>query len=116
MSHSAVPNRLKVLPVIAFIYMIFPRDLFIDFHPFGLADDLVAVSVLLSIFINKSWKYVGGDGKKKSDAIDADFEVLIHEEKRSEGDAFPDSSRDSDVTYTEGSVEDTPHDDLRSQS
>ena len=69
MSHSAVPNRLKVLPVIAFIYMIFPRDLFIDFHPFGLADDLVAVSVLLSIFINKSWKYVDKQKLEKSDEI-----------------------------------------------
>jgi uncharacterized membrane protein YkvA (DUF1232 family) len=117
MQHPAVPRRLKTLPVIAFVYLIFPRDLIIDFRPFGLLDDLIVVSILLSIFINKGQQYVANYDKGKSDSIDADFQVLMHEAGRSP-DEPPSSSPDPDAPASDkpgdDEDDDTPHEDLRS--
>ena len=77
MSHPAVPVRLKVLPIFAFIYFIFPRDLIFDFRPgIGHLDDLVVIGVCLGFFINRGWRYVLEEQKRKEDSILADFEVL----------------------------------------
>ena len=115
MSHPAVPTRLKALPIIAFVYLIFPRDLIIDFRLFGVLDDFVVVSVLLSIFISKGWAYVDGYNEKRSGSIDADFQVLMQEEGHSSGaqgaadaDPAPESPTDDPAD------DDTPHEDLRS--
>jgi uncharacterized membrane protein YkvA (DUF1232 family) len=127
MQHPAVPTRLKALPVIAFVYLIFPRDLIIDFRPFGVMDDLIVVGILLSIFINKGWRYVADYDKGKSESIDADFQVLMHEEGRTPGEpsASSDSSASSppsgepaagepDAPTNDAPDDDTPHEDLRS--
>jgi uncharacterized membrane protein YkvA (DUF1232 family) len=121
MSHPAVPRRLKVLPVVAFVYLIFPRDLIIDFRPFGVMDDFVVVSVLLTIFINKGWAYAARADKGKGDAIDADFQVLMRGEGRSTGDpsaSAPGSGPDAPADEPragDGPADDTPDEDLRSR-
>ena len=74
--HLAVPLRLKALPLIAFVYLVFPRDLFFDFRAGGYFEDVIVVTVLLGIFSTRAWKYVNGDRKRKSDAIVVDYEVL----------------------------------------
>ena len=96
MSHAAVPRRLKALPVIALLYLILPRDLIIDFHPFGVMDDLIVVAVLLTIFINKGFGYVSHYDKDKGNAIDADFQVLTRQRESSTGDSSA-SGPDPDV-------------------
>jgi uncharacterized membrane protein YkvA (DUF1232 family) len=123
MSHPAVPRRLRALPIIAFIYLIFPRDLIVDFRMFGVFDDLIVVSILLSIFIRKGWAYVEGYNEKRSDSIDADFQVLMRDQGR------PSSSSGASDTKPPGAGpaadagapsadsdadDDTPHEDLRS--
>jgi uncharacterized membrane protein YkvA (DUF1232 family) len=87
MSHPAVPLWLKALPVLAVVYLIFPRDLVPDFFrfPFGIFDDLFVVGLLLGIFINKGWDYVDRDGKRKDDSIDTDFQVLGRDGPASNG-------------------------------
>jgi uncharacterized membrane protein YkvA (DUF1232 family) len=124
MQHPAVPTRLKALPVIAFIYLIFPRDLILDLRPFGVLDDMVVLSILLGIFINKGRQYVGLYDKGKSDAIDADFQVLMQEEdhptEEPGGDppsATPPPSAGPPAAAAPGdngaADDDTPHEDLR---
>jgi hypothetical protein len=124
MQHPAVPARLKALPAIAFVYLIFPRDLILDLRPFGMLDDMVVVSILLGIFVNKGWQYVGLYDKGKSDAIDADFQVLMQEEGRpteEAGDdplsATPPPSAGPPAAAAPGdngvADDDTPHEDLR---
>jgi uncharacterized membrane protein YkvA (DUF1232 family) len=108
MSQPAVPRWLKGLPVIAFVYLIFPRDLIIDFHPFGVMDDLVVVGVLLTIFINRGSGYVARYDRGKGDAIDVDFQVLVREEACSTGDPSA-PAPDPDTP-----ADDTPNENLRS--
>jgi uncharacterized membrane protein YkvA (DUF1232 family) len=75
-THPAVPKRLKALPALAFVYLIFPRDLIFDFRAFGYFEDVIVVTLLLGIFSARAWRYVGNDKKRKSDAIVVDYEVL----------------------------------------
>ena len=119
MRHPAVPRRLKALPIFAFVYLIFPRDLIIDFRPFGMMDDLIVVTVLLSIFINKGQQAVASYDKGKSDSIDADFQVLMHEEGRATDEPSSAASSDPDAPTPDAPAsdspdDDTPHEDLRS--
>ena len=76
MTHPAVPRLLKALPVIALAYMVFPRDLVVDFRAFGLIDDAVVVVLLLSLFTSMAEKRVARAGKAKQEAVPADFTVL----------------------------------------
>jgi uncharacterized membrane protein YkvA (DUF1232 family) len=73
--HPAVPMRLKLLPLMALLYFIFPRDLLMDFRPGGFIDDFVVISVLLSIFAAKAAPYVNPRRKEKDESIPVDFEV-----------------------------------------
>ena len=124
MQHPGVPARLKVMPAIAFVYLIFPRDLILDLRPFGVLDDMVVVSTLLGIFVNKGWQYVGLYDKGKSDAIDADFQILMPEEspptEEAGGDPPPATPPPSAVPPAAAAPgdngaadDDTPHQDLR---
>ena len=67
--------RLKMLPLLAFLYFIFPRDLLMDFRPGGFLDDFVVVGVLLSVFAAKAAPYVNPRRKEKVESIPVDFEV-----------------------------------------
>ena len=75
-THPAVPLRLKALPLFAFVYLVFPRDLIFDFRAFGYFEDVIVLTLLLGIFSTRSWKYVNDDRKRKSDAIVVDYQVL----------------------------------------
>ena len=75
MKHPAVPKRLKLLPLLAVAYFLFPRDLLMDFRPFGHLDDLIVITVLLNIFVAKAAPYVDPRKKEKIEAIPVDFEV-----------------------------------------
>ena len=76
-SHPAVPLRLKLLPLLAFAYLVFPKDLFPDYiRGFGIIDDVIVMTVLFGIFTTRALKHVRGDERRKKDSIDADFEVL----------------------------------------
>ena len=75
-THPAVPLRLKALPLFAFVYLVFPRDLIFDFRAFGYFEDVIVVTLLLGIFSTRAWKYVNDDRKRKSDAIVVDYQVL----------------------------------------
>ena len=77
MRHPAVPVYLKALPVLAFLYLIAPRDLIPDFRPFvGQVDDLVVIGLCLGIFTSKGWQHILRERQGKDDAIAVDFEVL----------------------------------------
>ena len=76
-SHPAVPLRLKLLPLLAFAYLIFPRDLFPDYiRGLGLIDDIIVMTILFGIFTSKALKHVAAAERRKKDSIDVDFEVL----------------------------------------
>ena len=77
MTHPDVPVRLKVLPVLALLYIVLGRDLIPDFRfPFGFIDDIIVVTVLLGIFTTRGWRHIEQAKKRKEDAIPAEFEVV----------------------------------------
>ena len=101
-SHPAVPLRLKLLPVLAFAYLVFPRDLMPDWiRVFGLIDDVIVITILFGIFTKRALKYVVADERRKKDSIDVDFEVL----GRVDPDAEPGTAPEDDRP---------PQDDIRS--
>lgn len=125
MQHPGVPARLKVLPVFAFVYLIFPRDVLFDFRSFGFMDDFVVVSILCGIFITKGWQHVARYEKGKSDSIDVDFQVLVREEKSPRNEGPDDRSAehgsrsgppgDAEPESNNTEEDDTPDKDLRSR-
>ncbi len=62
--------------MLALAYVVFPRDLFLDFRPFGLIDDLIVVTLLLGIFTSRGWYHIERAKKGKDDAIPTAFEVV----------------------------------------
>ena len=76
MTHRAVPLHLKALPVLALIYLLFPRDLWFDFRAFGLLDDLIVGGLLIGTFVNKGWNHVMTAERKRDDTIPAEFRVV----------------------------------------
>ncbi|MCY4449400.1 MAG: hypothetical protein OXE02_11240 [Chloroflexi bacterium] len=76
MTHPAVPMRLKVLPILAFIYLAFPRDLWFDFRAFGFLDDFIVGGLLIGTFVNKGWTRVQAAQKQRDDTIPAEFRVI----------------------------------------
>ena len=106
MTHPDVPLRLKTLPVLALAYVLFPRDLVIDFRPLGLGliDDLIVVTVLLGIFTSRGWYHIERAKKGKDDAIPTAFEVV-------EPDAEPESGAEPEPGA--GDAEQPPDGDTR---
>ena len=104
MQHPAVPKRLKALPIAAFIYLMFPRDIIFDYRFPGAIDDILVVTLLLGLFVSKATPYVIAKDKEKSDSIDAEFKVLMREEHRASPDADAPTDPEDDGT---------PNDDLR---
>ena len=87
MTHRAVPLRLKALPVLALIYLLFPRDLWFDFRAFGLIDDLIVGGLLIGTFVNKGWNYVTNAQRQRDDTIPAEFRVIDEDDAPSAGGA-----------------------------
>ena len=99
------PDVLKALPITAFVYLILPRDIIFDYRFLGAFDDMLVVTLLLSIFISKATPYVTAEEKEKADAIDVEFRVLMQQERGDAGDAA-----DAPGVHDDDG---TPHDDLR---
>lgn len=97
MTHRAVPVHLKALPVLALIYLLFPRDLWFDFRAFGLLDDLIVGGLLIGTFVNKGWNHVLTAERKHDDTIPADFRVIDEDDASSANDADPDEAPTSDL-------------------
>ena len=76
MTHPAVPLRLKALPVLALLYVLFPRDMVFDFRAFGFLDDFVVAGLLIGVFTSKGWERALNAESKRDGAIPADFHVL----------------------------------------
>ena len=102
-THPAVPLRLKALPLIASIYLVFPRDLIFDFRAFGYFEDVIVVTLLLGIFSTRGWKHVNGDRKRKSDASDVDYQVLDRDD-----DSDPNGTGGASEPSADAAAEDDP--------
>ena len=87
MTHPAVPFHLKVLPLLAFIYLVFPRDLWFDYRAFGFLDDFIVGGLLVGTFINKGWQRVLAAQRQRDDTIPADFRVLNDDDPSAASDA-----------------------------
>ena len=111
MTHPAVPVHLKVLPVLAFIYLVFPRDLWFDFRAFGFLDDFIVGGLLIGTFVNKGWARVQAAQRKRDDTIPAEFRVIDEDDPSSPEDAPTDaaSSTGADAPNSDGA----PTSDLR---
>ena len=102
-THRAVPLRLKLLPLLAFAYLVFPRDIFPDFiRALGFIDDLIVMTILFGIFTKKALKHVAEDERRKKNSIDVDFEVLGRVDRDAEPGTAPEDDR-------------PPQDDIRSR-
>ena len=84
MTHRAVPLHLKALPVLALVYLLFPRDLWFDFRAFGLIDDLIVGGLLIGTFTTKGWNHVLSAERKRDDTIPAEFRVVNGDDAPSE--------------------------------
>ena len=76
MTHPVVPVRLKALPLLAFLYLVFPRDLWFDFRAFGFLDDFIVGGLLIGTFVSKGWDRVLAAQHKRDDTIPAEFRVV----------------------------------------
>ncbi len=106
MTHPDVPLRLKTLPVLALAYIVFPRDLFLDFRPFGLIDDLIVVTVLLGVFTSRGWYHIERAKKGRDDAIPTAFEVV---EPEAEPEPGPEPDPGGGADAEQPPDEDAPH-------
>lgn len=111
-THPAVPLRLKALPLFAFVYLVFPRDLIFDFRAFGYFEDVIVVTLLLGIFSTRAWKHVNDDRKRKSDAIDVDYQVLDRDDG-SDPNGTAGSSEPSAEDAAEVDPDEAPRSDIR---
>ena len=118
MTHPAVPLRLKVLPVLALAYLLFPRDLWFDFRPFGLVDDVIVGVLLIGTFVSKGWNHVLEAKRERDDTIPAEFRVINEDDApptegapSAEDDPAPDGS--PSTPYDAPNADGTPTSDLR---
>ena len=109
MTHPAVPVHLKVLPVLAFIYLVFPRDLWFDFRAFGFLDDFIVGGLFIGTFVNKGWARVLEAQRKRDDTIPAEFRVINEDDPTSTEDAPSDAAHDTDAPDADSA----PTSDLR---
>lgn len=109
MTHPAVPVHLKVLPVLAFIYLVFPRDLWFDFRAFGFLDDFIVGGLFIGTFVNKGWARVLEAQRKRDETIPAEFRVINEDDPPPAEDTPPDTPRDTDAPDADGA----PSSDLR---
>ena len=111
MTHPAVPVHLKVLPVLAFIYLVFPRDLWFDFRAFGFLDDFIVGGLIIGTFVNKGWARVQAAQRKRDETIPAEFRVIDEDDvPPGEGGAPTDDTPSADAQDADGA----PTSDLRS--
>ena len=77
MRHPAVPSWLKLLPVIAVAYVVFPFDFLRDFIPVvGLIDDVWVFFILITIFMMWGGSYASRTPKDGGTTITTTYDVL----------------------------------------
>ena len=115
MTHPAVPVHLKVLPVLAFIYLVFPRDLWFDFRAFGFLDDFIVGGLLIGTFVNKGWARVQAAQRKRDDTIPAEFRVIDEDDPSSPENAPSTEDVPSDAAHDTDApdADSAPTSDLR---
>ena len=119
MTHPAVPMRLKVLPILAFIYLAFPRDLWFDFRAFGFLDDFIVGGLLIGTFVNKGWTRVQAAQKQRDETIPAEFRVIDEDDDAPSSEGAPSDegvSSGDDAPPTDADPHDTdgaPTSDIR---
>lgn len=109
MTHPAVPVHLKVLPVLAFIYLVFPRDLWFDFRAFGFLDDFIVGGLFIGTFVNKGWARVLEAQRKRDETIPAEFRVINEDDPPPAEGAPPEDTPPGDAQDEDGA----PSSDLR---
>ena len=83
MTHPRVPLWVKALPVLAFLYFIWPVDLLFDFPPgIGHIDDFIVIMVLLNAFFWLARRYAARPPPSPSDGkiVQAEFHVIDPED------------------------------------
>ena len=79
MRHPLVPRWVKAIPVLALFYVVWPRDLLLDFPPqVGFLDDFIVVLILTNVFFWLAPRYARrpeDDGR----TVQADFHLLDEE-------------------------------------
>ena len=103
MAHPRVPFWVKLLPVLAFLYFIWPVDLIFDFPPFiGHIDDFVVVLLLFNAFFWLAQRYAGRPPPDPDDGrtVQAEFYVVD-----------PDGGAGQEDTEDDKPVDDSPADD-----
>ena len=115
MTHPAVPVHLKVLPVLAFIYLVFPRDLWFDFRAFGFLDDFIVGGLIIGTFVNKGWARVQAAQRKRDETIPAEFRVIDEDDPSSPDDAPSTEDAPNDVAHGADAhdADEAPTSDLR---
>ena len=111
MTHPAVPVHLKVLPVLAFIYLVFPRDLWFDFRAFGFLDDFIVGGLFIGTFVNKGWARVLEAQRKRDETIPAEFRVINEDDPPPPEDAPSDAASSTDADAPD--ADSAPTSDLR---
>jgi uncharacterized membrane protein YkvA (DUF1232 family) len=81
MTHPGVPFRLKLLPIIAVIYFLIPRDVFFDYRQLGFLDDFIIGTFLLGSFTSRAVGYLSGEKRAKEEAVKVDFKVLDEDDE-----------------------------------
>ena len=77
MRHPSVPCWLKLLPVLALVYVVLPFDILRDFIPvLGYVDDVWVVIILLSIFIYLGNRYASRPPRGNGKTISTTYDVL----------------------------------------
>ena len=98
MRHPRVPRWLKAIPVLALLYVIWPRDILLDFlpPPVGIFDDFIVVLALTNLFLWLAPKYAQRPPLPEDDGrtVQADFRVL--DDPPPEGDDPPPDGGDDD--------------------
>ena len=109
MRHPRVPLWVKAIPVLALFYVVWPRDLILDFPPgIGHIDDFVVVLLLTNLFFWLAPKYAQRPAPPAHDGrtVQADFHVLEGDEPdvdpNAETDAGDTDIDDADIDDTDG--------------
>ena len=84
LTHHKVPLWLKAIPLLGIAYLIWPRDILMDFSfGIGLIDDLIVLIVLFSLFKKIASTKLNDQRSKKQKVkvVEAKYKV-IHQDQR----------------------------------
>ena len=109
MTHPRVPLWVKALPVLAFLYFIWPVDLLFDFPPgIGHIDDFIVIMVLLNAFFWLARPYTTRPPPSSSDGkiVQAEFHVIDPEDRGQDNQGQEDQGQGAQDEDAKGEDED----------